>query len=79
MFVVNGAAHRANITTNAVALLSQHGPVSPVIVHHRQDFAYAMIDGETVQELYPKSKSAAEIVALWEYVKQMLSQKRKTR
>jgi chromosome partitioning protein len=48
--------------------LSQHGPVAPVVVYQRTDFAGSMIDGRTAQELDPDSKSAAEIAALWIYV-----------
>src|SRR3546814_5939393 len=51
VFVVNGAAARARITTEAVTLLSQHGPLAPAIIHQRVDFAAAMIDGRTVMEL----------------------------
>src|SRR3546814_7439701 len=35
VFVVNGAAARARITTEAVTLLSQHGPLAPAIIHQR--------------------------------------------
>jgi chromosome partitioning protein len=68
VFVINGAAHRARITFDAAIALSQHGPVAPVVVYQRTDFAGSMIDGRTAQELDPDSKSAAEIAALWIYV-----------
>lgn len=72
IFVVNGAAPRARITAEAVEALSQHGPLAPTIVHQRVDFAASMIDGRTVMELAPKSRSAAEIRELWSYVKERL-------
>lgn len=72
VFVVNGATPRARITHQAVLALSQHGAVAPVIVHHRTDFAASMIDGRTVMECDRASKSAAEVAALWLYVRDRL-------
>ena len=69
VFVINGAAPRARITREAVEALSQHGPMAPTIVHQRVDFAASMIDGRTVMELSPNSRSAAEIARLWTYLK----------
>lgn len=68
VFVVNGAAVRARITAEAVALLSQYGPLAPSIIHQRVDFAAAMIDGRTVMELSGASRSADEIADLWNYL-----------
>jgi len=72
LFIVNGAANRARITADAAVALSQHGTVSPVTIFQRVDFAVSMIDGRTVGELDPKSKSANEIAELWIYVKSRL-------
>lgn len=72
VFVVNGAAARARITSEAVALLSQYGPLAPSIIHQRVDFAAAMIDGRTVMELPGESRSADEIVELWDYLAERL-------
>ena len=69
IFVINGAAPRARITREAVEALSQHGPLAPTIIHQRVDFAASMIDGRTVMELSPKSRSSLEIADLWAYVK----------
>jgi chromosome partitioning protein len=71
-FIVNGANARARITGEAAIALSQHGVVSPVIVHHRTDFATSMIDGRTVMELDPNSRSAAEMADLWAYLEKRL-------
>ena len=68
IFVVNAATPKARITAEATLALSQHGTVAPTIIHQRTDFAVSMIDGRTVMELDSKSKSAAEIEALWTYV-----------
>lgn len=68
VFVVNAATARARITADAAVALSQHGTVAPVTLHHRTDFASSMIDGRTVMECDPRSKSADEIVNLWTYL-----------
>ncbi len=73
VFVVNGASPRARITTEAAIALSQHGPLSPSIIHQRIDFAAAMIDGRTVMELDGRSRSPAEIQALWQYLENRLN------
>lgn len=73
VFVVNGAAARARITSEAVTLLSQYGPLAPSIIHQRVDFAAAMIDGRTVMELPGDSRSSEEIGALWDYLRNRLN------
>lgn len=67
-FVVNGATPRTLIALEAVQALAQHGPVAPVIVHQRIDFAASMVDGRTAGEVNPRSRSAEEITELWNYV-----------
>ncbi len=73
VFVVNGATPRARITGDAAVALSQHGTVAPVTIHHRTDFASSMIDGRTVMECNPESRSAQEIVGLWTYLSARLA------
>jgi chromosome partitioning protein len=68
IFVVNSATRRARITSEAAVALSQHGTVAPATLHHRVDFAASMIDGRTVTETGPESKSAGEVAALWSYI-----------
>jgi chromosome partitioning protein len=75
-FVVNGAAPRSLIAQEAIEALSQHGSVAPVILHQRIDFATSMIDGRTVGELNPQSRSAQEMTQLWNYVKEELRKKK---
>lgn len=68
MFVINGAAYRARITTDAAIALSQYGAVAPTVIYQRTDYASSMIDGRTVGEIDAQSKSATEIAELWIYV-----------
>ncbi|MFA7429751.1 MAG: ParA family protein [Rhodospirillaceae bacterium] len=68
VFVVNDATPRARITSEAAIALSQHGTVAPITIHHRTDFASSMIDGRTVIEIKPDSRSALEVKALWDYL-----------
>ncbi len=72
IFVINGAAARAKIAGEAAVALSQHGTVAPVTLYQRTDFASSMIDGRTVQEIDPKSRSAEEVASLWKYVSAQL-------
>jgi chromosome partitioning protein len=68
VFVINGAASRAHITAEAVAALSEHGPVAPIILYQRTDYAISMIDGRTVMETVSSGRSAREIAELWKYI-----------
>src|SRR5229473_4746250 len=68
IFVVNGASPRASITAQAVAALSEHGRVAPVILYQRTEYAASMIDGRTVLETSASGRSAQEIVELWQCV-----------
>jgi chromosome partitioning protein len=77
VFVVNVASSRAKITTQAVIALSQHGTLSPAIIHQRTDFASSMIDGRTVMEVSRGSPSAAEIAELWKYINERLARTRR--
>ncbi len=72
IFVVNGANMRARLTGEAAIALSQHGTVAPSILHQRQDFAVSMIDGRTVLETHPDSRSATEVGDLWAYIAERL-------
>lgn len=67
VFVLNGATIGARITNEAVSLLSQYGPLAPV-VHQRVDFAASMVDGRTAMEIKSASPAIDEIQALWTYL-----------
>jgi len=68
LFVLNGAAPRARITNEAVAVLSRSGTLVPSIIHQRVDFASSMIDGRTVLELPDSQRAAEEIAKVWDYL-----------
>lgn len=72
VFVLNGAHPTARITMQAMASLSEHGPVSPSIIHQRTDFAISAIDGRTVMEVPGRTRSPGEIAELWKYLKECL-------
>jgi chromosome partitioning protein len=72
-FVINGAAPRANITAEAIAALSEHGRVAPIILYQRTEYAASMIEGRTVMETAPAGRSAQEIAGLWNYVYSQIS------
>jgi chromosome partitioning protein len=73
VFVVTQAVQRATLTQQAPLILSQFGPVATSIVYNRVDYAGAMTDGRTVQEIDAKGKAAAEVEELWIYLFQQLS------
>lgn len=73
VFTVTQAVQRATLTQQAPLILSQFGPVATSIVYNRVDYAGAMTDGRTVQELDPKGKAAAEVAELWTYLFQQLN------
>lgn len=68
VFVINAATPRARITRQAVAALSQHGPLAPSLIHQRVDFASSMIDGRTVMELPNAKLAKSEIERIWKYL-----------
>lgn len=74
LFVVNQAVMSANITTQAVAALSHHGPVAQTIIATRVPYAAAMTDGHTAPELGGKGPrdAATEIAGLWMNIKACL-------
>jgi chromosome partitioning protein len=67
-FVVTQAIARAALTTQAILALSQHGPVATSVMHYRVDYAGAMTDGRTVQEIDAVGKAAEEMRLLFDYV-----------
>jgi chromosome partitioning protein len=72
LFVVNQATLNANITAQAIASLSHHGPVAETIVGTRVHYAAAMTDGHTAPEMASKGLAAQEITALWANIKACL-------
>jgi len=72
LFVVNQATLNANITAQAIASLSHHGPVAETIIAARVYYAAAMTDGHTAPELARQGPSAKEIASLWRNIKACL-------
>jgi chromosome partitioning protein len=72
LFVLNQATANANITAQAVASLSHHGPVAQTIISSRVHYAAAMTDGHTAPELAPSGPAAREIATLWANIKACL-------
>ena len=72
MFIMNDATPFARITLDAAMALAQHGTVPPVTIYHRTDYASSMIDGRTVMECDPESRSAWEIAEFWDCVSAQL-------
>jgi chromosome partitioning protein len=72
LFVVNQATLNANITAQAVASLSHHGPVAETIIGTRVHYAAAMTDGHTAPELASRGPAAQEIAGLWINIKACL-------
>ena len=68
VFIVNSATKRARLTGDAAIALSQHGTVSPAILHRSDAYAASALDGLTVQEVDPRGAPAQEVAALWQYV-----------
>ena len=68
LFVVNQATLNANITAQAIAALSHHGPVAETIIVNRVPYAAAMTDGHTAPELASKGPAAIEISNLWKSI-----------
>jgi chromosome partitioning protein len=72
LFVVNQATLNANITAQAIASLSHHGPVAETIIATRVPYAAAMTDGHTAPELAGKGPAAQETARLWTNVRACL-------
>lgn len=71
-FIITQAKLNAKISQQAPAILAEYGPVAPILIHDRVDYAWSMINGNTVLEIERPGKSAEEIEELWVYVKTLL-------
>jgi chromosome partitioning protein len=72
LFILNQIKASANITAQAAAALSHHGPVAETFIVDRVPYAAAMNDGRTALELTPKGPAAIETAALWKNIKTWL-------
>jgi chromosome partitioning protein len=71
-FVVTRGKIGTRLTQQTPLELSNYGPVATTIVMDRTDYAGAMADGRTIQELDPKGRGAQETASLWLYIRQRL-------
>ena len=70
VFVLSACPTRSPETAEAGDVLASYGfPVAPVIIHERRAFSRAVATGRAVTEFEPTGKAAAEIDALWKWIK----------
>jgi chromosome partitioning protein len=74
-FVVNEASPNRFVqsTPQAIAELSAHGRVAPVILHRRE--LYATADGRTAGEIAPSHAAAREVRNLWLFVESWMNER----
>ncbi len=77
-FVITKAKSNANITAEAIAALSNHGPVAAAFIADRVAYAAALGSGQTAPELQPKGNAAAETAKLWQEIKSCFNENRKS-
>ena len=77
-FVITKAKAHANITAEAIAALSNHGPVAASFIADRVAYAAALGSGHTAPELQPKGSAAAEVTKLWQEIKSSFNESRKS-
>jgi chromosome partitioning protein len=77
VFVITQAKPQANITSQAIAALSEHGRVTPAFIADRVAYAAAMTGGNTAPELAAKGPAALQIAGLWVEIKSCFHEKMK--
>lgn len=77
-FVITKAKAHANITAEAIAALSNHGPVAASFIADRVAYAAALGRGQTAPELQPKGSAALETARLWLEIKSCFNENRKS-
>lgn len=77
LFVITQAITHTNITAQAIAALSHHGPVAHTIIANRVAYPTAFTDGRSPQELDQRGSAAREITQLWEDIKACLHENMK--
>jgi chromosome partitioning protein len=75
LFVITMAVKNANITAQAIASLSHHGPVSEILIANRVQYPEAFTDGRAPQEINTNSQASQESAALWRHIKKLLNAK----
>ena len=72
-FILTQVKQHALITGEAKLNVSQFGLMCPVIMGDRIDYPKAVTDGRTVLETEPGSRSAGEMLELWDYLKERVA------
>ncbi len=72
LFVITQAIQNTNITAQAIAALSHHGPVAETLLVNRVVYPAAFTDGRTPQEIDHKGQAAREVGILWLNIKACL-------
>ena len=68
-FILTQVKQQALITGQAKLNIEQFGLICPIIMGDRVDYPGSVSDGRTVLEIDPQSRSAAEMVELWAFLK----------
>jgi chromosome partitioning protein len=71
-FLLTQATRGANITTQALGALSEHGLVCGTVIHARVGYAGALTSGQTIQEIDPNGAGAREVREVWNFVQERL-------
>lgn len=66
--VLNAAPVRGGMADDARAAIAEHLEVAPIVLCQRSAYAYAWIDGRSVEEYEPEGKAASEIRALYRWL-----------
>ena len=72
LFVITQAIQNTNITAQAIAALSHHGPVAETLLVNRVVYPAAFTDGRTPQEVDKNGQAAREVGKLWVNIKAWL-------
>lgn len=72
-FAVMRGVARSGILQQTLITLSKHGPIADPVISNRVDYATAMIDGRTIQEIDPAGKGAHEVRRLWNHVLEQIN------
>lgn len=67
-FLLSQAKTNTRLVAKTLPALAAHGKVSPVVIHHREDYPTAAVDGRAVTET-GNGAAAAEIRELLAYVR----------
>lgn len=70
--VLNHAPPNARALLDEARAFLAPAPIAPVVLANRVAFSHALIAGGSVTEFEPNGRAAAEMLALWDFVKEEL-------